>query len=326
MTTPVCVVVPTYNRAALIGETLESILDQTLAPTEVIVVDDGSVDDTESIIKRLSSEIKYLRIDNSGVCNARNIGVSLTVSPLIAFCDSDDLWTRDKLEKQVALHEQYGIEYSFTNYRIVSNGKWECSTKFDTAPLGFFNDFERIPQVLIARRAYYDDFLRFLPVFPSTAMILRSLYYSIGGFKPELGRYRAEDWEFSLRCVQRAPFGVIDKPVVGIRKHAQNFSGDAYLNSCGEVAIFQYALQNHNLSQGSKELIAEQIIERTIEAGGGAFTQADFKGCLKLFSSVPRVQLDFKAKIKLLISSLPVPIAKAIHMLLTHSNPRRTAQ
>ena len=110
MTDSISVVVPTYNRASLIGETIESILSQSYPPAEVIVVDDGSTDATESTIRSFPSTVKYYRIENSRTPAARNFGVSQAASPWIAFCDHDDLWTRDKLANQIALHHELGIE------------------------------------------------------------------------------------------------------------------------------------------------------------------------------------------------------------------------
>ena len=316
MSVPVSVIVPTYNRASLIGETLESILDQSGPPAEVIVVDDGSTDETEAVVRRFPSTVRYHRIENAGSPNARNVGVAHAQSPWIAFCDSDDLWTRDKLAKQLALHEQTGVEYSFTNFRIVSEGTWTEQTKFDTAPPGFFDEFLLASGGLVAHRPYYDDLLRFQPVFPSTVLISKDLFRRVGSFKPELGRVRSEDWEFTLRCVQHYPIGVVTEPVVGIRKHNSNISGDGYKQVRSEVGILLYALANHSVSQRSRTLIAEQIIERSIEAGGCGFDRGDLEGCTKWYSSVPRPKLDRKARLKLVIASSPKPIGALLRELV----------
>jgi glycosyltransferase involved in cell wall biosynthesis len=310
--------VPTYNRASLIGITLDSILGQSHAPAEVIVVDDGSTESMETAIRRFSGTVKYHRIENSGVCAARNFGVSVAESPWIAFCDHDDLWTRDKLAKQVALHEQAGIEYSFTNFRIVSDSGWMEQTKFDTAPPGFFNDFESTPQGLIARRPYYDDLLRYQPIFPSTVLMSKRFFEKVGGIRSDLGRNPSEDLEFTLRCLQHWPIGAIAEPVVGIHKHESNYSGNNYLTICGQIEILQLVLQTHTLSARSQEHIAEQIIKRSIDAAEEAFAQADFNGCQELLSRVPRVRMDPKTKLKLKIASCPKPIVATLHALASH--------
>jgi glycosyltransferase involved in cell wall biosynthesis len=323
MSFPVSVVVPTYNRASLIGATLESILDQSCAPAEVLVVDDGSTDETESVVRRFPSTVKYHRTANSGVCAARNFGVSLATSPWIAFCDHDDLWTREKLAKQVALHQVGGVEYSFTNFRIVSGGAWKEQTKFDTSPPGFFNDFQPTPQGLIARRAYYEDLLRFQPIFPSTVLMSKRFFEKVGCFRPELGRNPSEDLEFTLRCAQHWPIGAIAEPLVGIRKHESNYSGNNYLTTCGQIEILRFALQAHALSRRSQEHVNEQIIKRSIDAAAGAFARADFNACQELLSRVPRVRMDLKTQLKLSIASCPRPIATTLHALASHLNAFR---
>lgn len=323
MSAPVSVIVPTYNRASLIGVTIESILDQTTPPAEVIVIDDGSTDETESAIRKFPSNVKYHRTERLRVCGARNLGVSVATSPWIAFCDHDDLWTRDKLSKQLALHEQHNLEYSFTNFRIVSGGKWNEQTKFDTAPQGFFDGFESVPQGLVARRPYYDNLLQFQPIFPSTVMISKRFFESLGGMRPELGVNPSEDLDFTLRCVQHCPIGAIAEPLVGIQRHESNYSGDNYLNTCGQIEILNLALRTHELSEHTRELIAEQIVVRSIEAGDGAFARADFKRCAELMSQVPRAQLPSKVRLKLLIASCPGPIAKFLHGLLSGRSAAR---
>jgi len=100
-------VVPTYNRAHLITDALDSIHAQTCPVDEIIVVDDGSSDDTEEVValwgRQNGISIIYLKQENAGGNVARNRGIEAAKNQFIAFLDSDDLWAKDKLEKQVAL-------------------------------------------------------------------------------------------------------------------------------------------------------------------------------------------------------------------------------
>lgn len=98
----VSVVLPVYNRAHYVGEAIESVLGQTLPPDELIVVDDGSTDDSVAVIERFARpEIRVLRQPNGGIGSARNAGLRAVTGELVAFIDSDDLWERDKLALQV---------------------------------------------------------------------------------------------------------------------------------------------------------------------------------------------------------------------------------
>ena len=102
-TLAVSVVIPTYNRAHLLPNALRSVLAATRQGDEVIVVDDGSTDDTERALAPWSERIQYIRVPNGGAGAARNHGVRLATKPLVAFLDSDDEWLPDKLELQRAL-------------------------------------------------------------------------------------------------------------------------------------------------------------------------------------------------------------------------------
>ena len=130
----ISVVIPTYNRADLIPFTLDSILDQTLLPREVIVVDDGSRDDTQAVLARYGDRVRSIVIPNSGSIVARNIGLRAATHPLVAFCDSDDLWLPNFLERMAALwRAEPATKVAYANFRIVRDGVWLDEAKFGAA-------------------------------------------------------------------------------------------------------------------------------------------------------------------------------------------------
>ena len=103
----VSVVIPTYNSARFIVETLESVFAQTYRDYEVIVVDDGSTDNTKEVLKPYMSRIRYIYKENGGPASARNVGIKNARGEYIAFLDSDDLWLPEKLEKQIRYFEEH---------------------------------------------------------------------------------------------------------------------------------------------------------------------------------------------------------------------------
>jgi glycosyltransferase involved in cell wall biosynthesis len=113
----VSVIIPTYNRVHLIGESIESVLKQTYTNWELIIVDDGSSDDTESIVARYNnSKIRYIRFPHFGILGkVRNCGIKIAKGEFIAFLDSDDLWREDKLDFQLKLFQAHDIDYTFSN-------------------------------------------------------------------------------------------------------------------------------------------------------------------------------------------------------------------
>ena len=113
----VSVIIPTYNREKYIAETINSVLDQTFSDYEIIVVDDGSADNTERLIReQFADEVIYLSKPNGGPASARNMGMRVAKGEYIAFLDSDDLWLPEKLAIQTRFmdaHPEIGLTYSW---------------------------------------------------------------------------------------------------------------------------------------------------------------------------------------------------------------------
>jgi glycosyltransferase involved in cell wall biosynthesis len=113
--TTVTVVIPTYNRAHCVGRAIMSVLEQSAPPHEVLVIDDGSSDDTKAVVEAITdARVRYVLKDNAGVSSARNLGVALASGHWVAFLDSDDTWRPTKLERQLQCLELTGAEVCFT--------------------------------------------------------------------------------------------------------------------------------------------------------------------------------------------------------------------
>ena len=129
----VSVIIPIYNSEDFISMTLESILSQTYESIEIILIDDCSTDNSEEIIKSYVNKhqnIHYHQLEkNSGAAIARNRGIEIAKGKYIAFLDSDDLWVKNKLEKQVSLMKQHNYPFTFSAYGFID----EYAKKFDKA-------------------------------------------------------------------------------------------------------------------------------------------------------------------------------------------------
>lgn len=119
MGTPVSVVIPTYNRARLVGRAITSALEQVEPGDEIVVIDDGSRDDTHSVVGRFSGPVRLVAGAHRGAGAARNLGIEVARNPLIAFLDSDDEWLPGKLPLQRALMDAHPeIAYCFGDFRV----------------------------------------------------------------------------------------------------------------------------------------------------------------------------------------------------------------
>ena len=233
--TGIAVVIPTYNRAHQIADTIESVLAQSLPPAEVVVVDDGSTDDTATVCARYAPSVRYERQDNAGVSAARNRGAAVTGAPLIAFVDSDDLWDREKLALQAAaLAAQPSAGWCITGCDVIGlDGTVIATRRGFPAVFGVFRSEGIAPSEFFARYfqplslasagvvhpAWTGD--AYLPLFlgnfalPSSAMVRREMFERVGGFDPAFRL--AEETEFFHRLAAASPVVILEEPLVGYR-------------------------------------------------------------------------------------------------------------
>jgi glycosyltransferase involved in cell wall biosynthesis len=198
----VSVIMPTYNRAKLLGRAIQSILDQTYQDFELIIVDDGSTDDTESLVKSFNSEkIRYIRHrKNRGASAGRNTGIRSAQGEYVALQDSDDEWMPEKLEKQMRAFAtappEVGVVY--TGFYIIVNNKKKYMPSASITPKDG-NIFSSIIK---------GEYL----VSPQTIVVKRECFERAGMFDE---RFPAmEDWELSLRLSRHYHFKYINEPLV----------------------------------------------------------------------------------------------------------------
>ena len=197
----VSVVVTAYNRGPLIAPTLNSVLDQTQPPLEIVVVDDGSTDGTPDWIEaNYGDEVRVIRRKNGGVARARNTGWRNAKGEWIAFLDHDDLFRRDKLETlEPYLDGQVGVVVS--RWREVKNGE----------PVF-------IPPVVHPRSAFSWLFGWNNPIVSvSVPLVRRTLIERIGGFLPHTAP--ADDWSLWLRLARVAQFAFCDEVLTDYSLH-----------------------------------------------------------------------------------------------------------
>ena len=192
----ISVVIPTYNRFEVLQRALKSVYSQTFQPKEVIVVDDGSTDDT-SKIQNFFPKIKYFYQKNAGVSSARNLGIKQSKCEWIAFLDSDDEWHKDKLALHVEFHKNnQDILMSYTDERWMRNGN-EIKIPKKFCKFGGDIFYKCLSHCIIA---------------PSATIINKDLLSKIGLFDENLEV--CEDYDMWLRVALQNRIGLIDKKLI----------------------------------------------------------------------------------------------------------------
>jgi glycosyltransferase involved in cell wall biosynthesis len=204
MTQPflVSAIIPTYNRSAVLPRALDSVLAQTRPPDEVIVIDDGSTDDTADMLRQryaglFGERLRYVRQPNAGVSSARNHGMRLARGDFFAFLDSDDTWLPDKTQRQadwLAEHPDHGMVL--------------CDVERTDDALQRIDVFHR--RDVIPTDGWVLRWLLHNPALaPVSAMMRREVFEDVGGFDERLRT--AEDIEYHLRIAARWRIGVVDE-------------------------------------------------------------------------------------------------------------------
>lgn len=219
----VSVVVPTYNSAQYIGEAVDSILAQGFKDCEVLVIDDGSTDETRAIMRGYGPLVRYVYKENGGVSTARNRGIAESRGRYVAFLDADDTWLPDKLERQLrALSENPGCRASYSAFTVCDR---------DLSPI----------QVRPSKRqgSVLEDLLCYGNVVgtPSTVLLERSLFEAVGGFDAEMSQ--CADWDMWVRLASHTDFLYLDEPLAAYRQHDANMSLNASLLERDSVRVLE---------------------------------------------------------------------------------------
>jgi len=192
----ISVIIPTFNRSGFLKKAIESVLSQKYRDFELIVVDDGSEDDTPEVVTGFGPDIKYIKQKNKGPGAARNLGIKNSKGNFIAFLDSDDWWEKDKLGIQFkAMQENPEYAISHTQEVWYRDGKLLNQKQKHKKHHGYI----------------FDKCLPMCAVSASTVMARREIFNKVGLFNEELPC--CEDYDFWLRVSAGHKLLLIDKPL-----------------------------------------------------------------------------------------------------------------
>ena len=253
----VSVVVTTYNQGRYIEETLASVLAQSFTDYEVIVVDDGSTDDTPQRLALFKDEIRIIRQTNTGVAGSRNSGVTAACGQYIAFLDGDDLWHKDKLTVQV----NAALEYPESGLIAVDGVQFKDEKTILSHTL--FGDIESIGQLQDSfitdnfyNRQLQSNFISTM----SQVMIPANVLRAIGPSDPQIKL--ASDYDLYIRISKHYPFTLVKCPLVSWRYLPSSASGPLELRTIRYLPENIQVLKKINYDADTN---ARKIINKSIK-------------------------------------------------------------
>jgi glycosyltransferase involved in cell wall biosynthesis len=283
----VSVIIPMYNRAHLIGRAIQSVLNQSYQDFEIIVVDDGSTDNTEKVIREFQEQDKriiYIRHEkNKGAATARNTGITAAKGEYIAFQDSDDEWFSKKLEKQMNVFAIAPVEVG-----VVYTGFWRIEK----------DKKNYIPSSWVTQKEgkIHKELLKGNFVTTQSIVTRKECFEKSGMFDESLPRL--QDWELVIRLSKYYDFKCVDEPL--LISYYQPYSISA--NRKALVRALELILEKHfeDLKKNRKSLSKRYFTIGNILCSTGDFKKA--KGYL--IKSVKAYPLNIKLFLILFISSL----------------------
>ena len=252
----VSVIIPTYNYGRFLGEAIQSVLDQTFADFDLIVVDDGSTDNTREVVASFKDDrIRYIYQENRGVSAARNAAIWDSKGEHIAFLDADDVWLPEKLELQVKVLDsrpEVAIVCSDTYFFDDQTGDiigrfWHGDKQFH----GWFNPREASKNAL--RYLLY----RGCFIAPTVTMVRREVFGEVGGFDEALKTQT--DWDMWVRISRRFAIETIDIPLAKNRRHGDNLSCDPQQMYRGEGIALNKVIRSGSLQPDEVKLAKRRL-------------------------------------------------------------------
>ena len=242
----VSVIIPTFNRLSLISRAIDSVLKQTFKPFEIIVVDDGSSDNTSTFIKNNYKSVKLIKQKNLGVSKARNVGIKNSSGDWIALLDSDDEWKKNKLEVQIKSLSEYDY-YSVchTNEIWIRNGTRVNQKKRHQKYGGNI----------------FDKCLDICRISPSSIIFQKNIINEVGWFDENLSI--CEDYDLWLRITANFKILFIDKPlIIKYGGHSDQLSKSVNGIEAYRIKSLENLLSNTRLIKDYKRLAIDMLITK----------------------------------------------------------------
>lgn len=316
----VSVIIPTHNCGAYIGDAIESVVAQTYAEYEIIVVDDGSTDDTKTALAPYVGRIHYLCQNNRGVSAARNAGIARARGEVVAFLDADDMWLPLKLELQLeALQGHPDVALCFTDFLEFDKSGVTMPSRMNTrANARAWFERYRVGNSEVACGPMYEDLLQANWIHTSSVVIRRATFLRVGVFDEAFGV--GEDYDVWLRIARTYPLVCVNRVLSGYRYQAQSVCGPPesrrLVYSRCVAQVLEKHLRENAVPSALRDVAAEKVSQCYWELGWSLFRQNRPSEARSLFWQGFRYHPSRRLLwLYLGASFLPLPIIEAIRRM-----------
>lgn len=304
----ISVVITTYNRAEFLVEAIRSVLNQTCAPREIIIVDDGSTSETRSALSVFGSKVVYIQQENAGQQTARNRGVQKAQGAWVTTLDDDDLYRPNYVAEVSAAIRGSPANVVYTDHRKFFGKRPRERTNFEEAPPDIWFGIERKASGWSHIGQYpVKHLLKWIAFYPSTMAMTKVFYQSIGGYNPQFRGIKSEDIEFLARALTTGNLSIAWSPLVDYRLHEGNATSSVYLTILGRLRIFEAMRKDPSVSPELQAALDTDLPARRAWGLDFAFKVGDFDLVRSLGSQFRLEDWTPSRKVRYKIAGLPAP-------------------
>ena len=296
----VSVIIPAFNAAEFMGETLDSIFSQTYTPFEAIVINDGSSDteDLEQVLRRYPSNLRYIKQANQGAAAARNAGLRAAGGELVAFLDADDTWVPEFLEKQMELLKSSDADIVFADATLFGDSPLDGRTFMQVEPPNGEVTAENLLAVKVT-------------VLTSSVLARKKPILDVGLFDESLRR--GQDFDLWFRLAKAGARFAYSREVLAHHRIVESgLSGGAISQLQRTLAVLEAVKARTDLTDSEKAAhrlnTNRTLRELALETGKQKLLERDYAGALQCFNEARR----FRHSLKLILVCLALKIAPGV--------------
>jgi len=293
----VSIIIPTYNYAHYLNETLQSVSEQTYTNWECIVIDDGSTDNTSEIVNEFikkDNRFQYKHQQNKGVSAARNLGIKTSKGDYIQFLDGDDLLQTNKIKSQIEIfNKEPTVDIVYNDVRFFDDG----NSKLLRPSLKNNKPDDWLPKFSAKGKAIVEAFSKINFLVMNSPLIKKSTFEKVGYFDQTMKAL--EDWDFWMRCALENCFFYYngnENTFALVRSHQGSLSTETKKMNAGHFIFLKHALQHKNISKKYQLILFVKYVELFWDS---VFTKFHFSGNSILLSVLAILLLPLYLLIKI---------------------------